>query len=386
MSNALTTPKPSARTITCHTAITLARTSTPSATASAICRSCVSTMSRRLACARTSTPCETSSTSGCQNWHRARRSCAGSWPRPLPRSGGPRSAGDIARKCASRPPGGCSPCSRHSPPRQTSPSAVTARTKPGVTGRCCGSYWSSRARGSLASSTSPECPRTHLVHCVIPPDVVVGAPEQHLLGPAHVGAASSTDRQEPGRPRGHDAQPAHVTQVTQYRPGAFRDDPTRGRRPHPRDAQQLLARGRPHVDRKPLWTREGRGHFGIEPQRQVPLGVEHHVAWREAVATQQVIRLVQPALTPDRRLGRCLERRVPDRPECAEMRVMNSGPGVQLGDTAEDGPVAVGSGTDDELHGHPRRAVGPQGVARLPVGCFLPFAAHAGPYVLEARE
>src|SRR5256886_17478954 len=85
-------------------------------------------------------------------------------------------------------------------------------------------------------------------------------------------------RQEPGRPRGHDAQPAQVTQVTQYRPGALGDDPTRGRRPNPRAAQQLLARGRPHVDRKQLWTREGRGHFRIEPQPQVPLGVEQHVA------------------------------------------------------------------------------------------------------------
>src|SRR5207244_10284415 len=123
-----------------------------------------------------------------------------------------------------------------------------------------------------------------------------------------------------------------------------------------------------------------------EGRREVAPGADTHAAGREAVATQQVIRLVQPALTHDRRLGRGFERRIPDGPECAEMRVMDPAPGVQLGDTAEDGPVAVGGGADDELHGHPGRAVGPQRVARLPVGFFLPFAAHPGPYVLEARE
>ena len=56
MSKALTRPNPSARTITCHTAITLARTSTPSAVASAIWSAWVSTMRRRLSTRSTTMP------------------------------------------------------------------------------------------------------------------------------------------------------------------------------------------------------------------------------------------------------------------------------------------------------------------------------------------
>ena len=56
MSNALTTPKNTASTITCHVVTLPVHTSPASASASSICRACVHTMRRRLSTRSTTTP------------------------------------------------------------------------------------------------------------------------------------------------------------------------------------------------------------------------------------------------------------------------------------------------------------------------------------------
>jgi len=56
MSNALTMPKNSASTITCHVVTLPVHTSAASASASSICKACVHTMRRRLSTRSTTTP------------------------------------------------------------------------------------------------------------------------------------------------------------------------------------------------------------------------------------------------------------------------------------------------------------------------------------------
>ena len=99
----------------------------------------------------------------------------------------------------------------------------------------------------------------------------------------------------------------------------------------------------------------------------------------------QVGGLIQPVLAERRSGGNVFHRCIADRPERAEVRVVHSAARLELGDRAEQLPVGVGRGADDELHGHPGGAAGVQRILRLSGGLRLALLQHQLPHLLERR-
>src|SRR4029077_12186861 len=102
---------------------------------------------------------------------------------------------------------------------------------------------------------SPERPRTDLVHRVVAPHVLIGTPEPHLLGPAHVPQAATAQRQDPRRAGRDHAEATEIPEIAGDAPHPLADDAARRPRADARDPHQLPARSRPHLDRKPLRMR-----------------------------------------------------------------------------------------------------------------------------------
>src|SRR5690349_11392391 len=63
----------------------------------------------------------------------------------------------------------------------------------------------------------PKRARADLIGQVIASDLLLRGPEAELLGPTDLFQPASAQRDEPGRSRGHDAEPAEIGEVSKDR-------------------------------------------------------------------------------------------------------------------------------------------------------------------------
>ena len=89
--------------------------------------------------------------------------------------------------------------------------------------------------------------------------------------------------------------------------------------------------------------------LGIFVQWKIAVGGEQELLEREAVLTEQVLRLVEPELTRRRSRREVLERCPHHGLESAEMRVVQGAVTFEPGDQSQDFPIALAGSADHEL-------------------------------------
>src|SRR5512143_1887085 len=164
---------------------------------------------------------------------------------------------------------------------------------------------------------SPECARTEIVN------FSRGATYEKWRLDGAPPDQPSAQGDETAGPADLNAEPSEVGGIPQ-RPRRSRfEDAFDGTETEARNPSELLTAGGRQLDRAPVRMAARPCELRIVVERKMAVLAVHELLRREAVLAHQVVRLIKTPLAERRRPGGVLERRVSNRPERRELRMMN---------------------------------------------------------------
>src|SRR4051794_20814943 len=139
-----------------------------------------------------------------------------------------------------------------------------------------------------------------------------------------------TQHEEADRSSRLNTEPFEIAEVANARRATLTHDSLRGDDADARHAQQQLVRRGHDVEWKMLRIGERPRDLRITVERQITVGRVDHLAFAETVVPHEIVGLIQAMLTNCRNGGTCLERRIADRAEGAEVHVMYAAAFIKL--------------------------------------------------------